>query len=105
MAFNSIILVRNQETDHIERFPDQFWQKAWVALNSPEKPLEFPAGGEIVGQAVWNENEEATGLLAVGGGEATVLLNTRTIDHQSRAGQEALFKLWANELGYNVSKK
>ena len=129
MGFNSVVMICNDCIGAIEDDPKGWWEKTWRALNNilghslsyEEAREEERKGGrrtalDLTGsyghgcnangyQAVWNCHASSTGLIAVGGNHATVLLQEYEVPHHSHEGQVKLLKALAKKLGYRVVKK
>jgi hypothetical protein len=104
MGFNTSVIIFNDSLHVIEE-DKEFGKTIVEAIRNLHNGKQSPINSHFhsAGYAIETHHADQTTLVAFGGNEASVLLNTYA-DH-SEEGQIRLLKELASKLGYNVSKK
>ncbi len=109
MGHNSVVVVRNDALDTIERHGQEFASNMVRAIYG-KRLLDPSWNGDFAtsthanpAQVVWNEHADWTGLIAVGGNHGTVIgrVPNRGL-HRERDQQIAVLQTVAYQLGFNL---
>ncbi len=109
MGFNSVVIVRNDALDAIEKNAQEFADNMVSTINHFQRGKDIGNGDFGAGfhgnpaQVVWNQHADYTGVIAVGGNHGTVIGSTFNGGrHHTPEERLSVLRAVADHLGFDL---